>query len=92
MMMDRSITVTEAARNFSDLVNRTYYRRESTILTRAGEAVAKVVPLRVEGVRATDWIARWNAMPHLEHEDAEDFASCLKQAKENLSAPISPWD
>jgi prevent-host-death family protein len=91
-MIDRSITVTEAARHFSDLVNRTYYRRESTILTRAGEAVAKVVPLSVEGVRATDWIARWNAMPHLVHEDAEDFASCLTEAKENLSDPISPWD
>ena len=34
------MTVTEAARNFSDLVNRVYYRGESTILTRNGVPVA----------------------------------------------------
>ena len=86
------MTVTDAARGFSDLVNRTYYRGESTVLVRGGEAVARVVPLLAERIQAKDWLARWNDMPHLMCENADDFGLGIDTARKNLIHPTSPWD
>lgn len=91
-MPDRRITVTEASRRFADLVNRTYYRGESTVLIRSGEPVAMMVPVGGVGVTGRDWLSRWHSMPRLEVEDADDFASCIESARENLAPPVSPWD
>jgi len=91
-MNDRRMTVTEAARHFADLVNRTYYRGESTVLIRSGEPVAMVVPVGGASVTGRDWLSRWRAMPHLDVEDADDFAACMETARENLPTPESPWD
>jgi antitoxin (DNA-binding transcriptional repressor) of toxin-antitoxin stability system len=43
-MQTRSISVTEAARNFSDCVNRTRYQGVTFILHRNGVPVARLVP------------------------------------------------
>jgi prevent-host-death family protein len=86
------MTVTEAARHFADLVNRTYYRGESTVLVRSGEPVAMVVPVGGASVTGRDWLSRWRLMPHLDLEDADDFAACIESARENLAPPESPWD
>lgn len=91
-MTDRTMTVTEAARHFADLVNRTYYRGESTVLIRSGEPVAMVVPMGGASVTGRDWLSRWRSIPHLEVRDADDFAADVRQARENLSPPESPWD
>ena len=50
MTRDRRVTVTEAARNFSDLVNRVFYRGESAMLIRNGVTVARLVPPEPETV------------------------------------------
>ena len=86
------MTVTEAARRFADLVNRTYYRGESTVLLRSGEPVAMVVPVGGASVTGRDWLSRWRMIPHLDVEDADDFAGDLESARGNLPHPKSPWD
>jgi prevent-host-death family protein len=43
-MQTRSISVTEAARNFSDCVNRARYQGVTFILHRNGVPVARLVP------------------------------------------------
>ena len=86
------MTVTEAARHFADLVNRTYYRGESTVLIRSGEPVAMMVPVGGASVTGRDWLSRWRSIPHLEVEDADDFASSVESARENLAPPVSSWD
>ncbi len=40
------MSVTNAARNFSDLVNRVVYRNEEFLLQRGGEPVCRVGPVR----------------------------------------------
>ena len=45
-MQTRSISVTEAARNFSDCVNRARYQGVTFILHRNGVPVARIVPER----------------------------------------------
>jgi len=61
-------------------------------LVRSGEPVAMVVPVGGESVTGRDWIARWKSFPHLDCEDAEAFADDIADARENLAAPVSPWD
>ena len=86
------MTVTEGARHFADLVNRTYYRGESTVLIRSGEPVAVVVPVGGASVTGRDWLTQWREMPHLDPEDADDFADCIGGARTKLQLPTSPWD
>ncbi len=86
------MSVTEAARHFADLVNRTFYRGESTVLIRSGEPVAMVVPVGGAVVTGRDWLPRWRSMPHLGAGDAEEFGACIEAARRNLIPPASPWD
>ncbi len=91
-MNTRRITVTEAARNFADLVNRTHDLGETTLLTRSGEPVAMVSPVGRDSVAGRDWIARWQSMPHLDPADAEVFAGEVEDARNTLKSAASPWD
>lgn len=91
-MSDRWMTVTEAARHFADLVNRTYYKGESTVLLRSGEPVAKMVPVGGSSLLGRDFAAKWRGMRHLEPKDAEDFAATIEEARSRLQMPASAWD
>ena len=42
--MESHISATEAARRFSDILNRVVYRREEFVIERGGEAVCRIVP------------------------------------------------
>jgi antitoxin (DNA-binding transcriptional repressor) of toxin-antitoxin stability system len=89
---ERRMSVTEAARNFADLVNRTYYQGESTLLLRSDEPVAMVVPVGGASVLGRDWIDRWEGIPHLDPGDAEEFGNTIEGARNHLETLKSPWD
>ena len=42
--MKKTITVTEASRNFADCVNRAHYQNVTFMLLKNGEPVARIVP------------------------------------------------
>ena len=86
------MTVTEASRHFADLVNRTYYRGESTILVRSGEPVAMVVPVGGASVTGRDLAKLWKSFPHLDEQEADDFGQDVEEARKNLAPVTSPWD
>ncbi len=43
--MPKRLTVTEAARNFSEILGRVRFRGERCILTKAGKPVAEIGPV-----------------------------------------------
>lgn len=86
------MTVTEAARNFSDLVNRVYYRGESTILTRNGIPVAYLTPAAPATTPARELAEAWAALPHLNRADAERFADELERARQALPRAEDRWE
>lgn len=86
------MTVTEAARNFSDLVNRVYYRGESTILTRNGFPVAYLSPAAAVTTPASELAGAWAELPHLDRADAARFAEELEQARRALGPVEDPWE
>ena len=86
------MTVTEAARNFSDLVNRVYYRGESTILTRNGIPVAYLSPTAPVTTPAGELASGWETLPHLDPDNAARFAEELERARRRLGPVEDPWE
>ena len=70
----RRISVTEAARNFADLVNRAYYRCETTVLIRNGTPVAHIAPAAPVGLPATEVRRRLQLHRRLDPTDAMSFS------------------
>ena len=89
--MTSTLTVTEAARNFSDVINRTFYRNETTVLLKGGKPVARIVPVSSPTVTAGELAALWPTLPHLDSSDADAFANELESATHPLPAPRDPW-
>ncbi len=92
--MDTTLTVTEAARNFADVVNRAYYRHEATTLLKNGKPVARVVPV-APAMKTGKQIAAEMAAdprPRLGLKEAEAFEADLLKARAELPPLVSPWD
>ena len=86
------MTVTEAARNFADVVNRAYYRHEATLLLKNGEAVAKIVPVAPESCLCRELAEAWPSLPHLPAENAKALEAELAESKRKLRLPTSKWE
>lgn len=85
------ITVTDAARGFSDLINRIRYRRESATLLKGGKPVAQVVPAgRV--CTGKELAAVWPRLPHPDAHEAGAMEKDLAASLRKLAAPKSKWD
>jgi antitoxin (DNA-binding transcriptional repressor) of toxin-antitoxin stability system len=89
--MATTLTVTEAARNFSDVVSRAFYRRETTVLLKGGKTVAKIVPVARGSVTGRTLAQRWADLPHMDASDAEAWAAEAEATKAQLSTPHDPW-
>jgi antitoxin (DNA-binding transcriptional repressor) of toxin-antitoxin stability system len=88
----RTLSVTEAARNFSDLINRVHFRGESALLLKGGRPMARVVPARALRT-GRELAALWPRLPRLSPAEAEAMARDLTDARAAL-LPIPPlqWD
>ena len=91
-MKEKTLTVTEAARNFAELVNRAHYRHESTLLIRNNLPVARIVPVVPTHCTTHELADRWNEIPHLTSKEAEEFEKDIKESRKILTLPKSKWD
>lgn len=62
--MKSEITATEAARRFSEVVNRVRYRNETFIVKRGGEPVCEIVPVRSSPFVGRDLAELLRSLPH----------------------------
>ena len=88
----RRVTVTEAARHFADLVNRAFYRGETTVLLKNGVPVAHIVPGAPAGMPASEVRRRWNAGPRLTPEDVDAWEREIEKARADLPPVRDPWE
>jgi antitoxin (DNA-binding transcriptional repressor) of toxin-antitoxin stability system len=88
------VTVTEAARNFGEIVDRAHYRGERFILTKGGKAVVEMSPLRMPPlVTAADLRQTLKGIRHLGKVEAEAFDRDLDEARRSISEPGGdPWE
>lgn len=79
-MTAQSISITEAARNFSDFVNRVAYRGERFFLIRGKRRVASLTP--VGDVCSTAELERTlEAIPRLGRQECSSWLADLKEMR-----------
>lgn len=87
----KTVTVTEAARNFSDFINRVHYQRESALLVKGGRPMVKVTPAHRSST-AAELAELWPTLAHLTVAEATLLGDELEAARNRLPAPASRWD
>jgi antitoxin (DNA-binding transcriptional repressor) of toxin-antitoxin stability system len=88
--MKTVISVTEAARNFADCVNRAHYQNVTFVLLRNGLPVARIVPDGKRGCTGPE-LAEALAEVDLSKEEARAFHKDLRAARKALRRPGDRW-
>lgn len=89
-MKKASISVTEAARNFADCVNRVHYQNVTFVLLKNGEPFARLVPDN-EKVCTGSELAEAVAQTELPESEVKSWRRDLKIARKKLKAPTNKW-
>ena len=84
------ISVTEAARNFADCVNRAHYQNITFVLLKNGSPVARLVP-HDEKVCVGRELAEALAKTQLPEDEARAWHRDLQAARKTLKAPADRW-
>jgi prevent-host-death family protein len=85
-----TISVTEAARNFADCVNRARYQNVTYILLKNGSPVARIVPDE-EKVCSGRALAQALRRVQLPTDEAKAWHRDLQAARKALKAPGDKW-
>lgn len=86
------ISATEAARSFSDIVNRAHYRGESFEVTRGGEVLVRIEPDRPARMTLGEVLDRIDRGPSLDPEDAALFEAQLAELRREAVLPEPQWE
>ena len=84
------ISVTEAARNFAECVNRAHYQDITFVLLKNGAPVARLVP-DDEKVCVGRELAKALAKTELTEDEARAWHRDLQSARKTLKAPGNKW-
>ena len=87
----RQITVTEAARNFSDLVSSIHYQGHGALLVKGGKPMVRMVPARRPRT-GEELAALWPTLAHLTPAEAGSFERDLLASRGHLHPLASKWD
>ena len=89
-MQKKAISVTEAARNFADCVNRVHYQNVTFVLLKNGSPVARLVPDNEKVCTGQD-LAEALAKIKLTEDEAAAWHHDLKAARKSLKPPTDKW-
>jgi len=87
---ETTISVTDAARNFADCVNRVRYQNVTFVLLKNGSPVARLVPDN-EKVCAGRDLAEALAKTQLAEDEAAAWHRDLQTARQTLKPPADKW-
>jgi antitoxin (DNA-binding transcriptional repressor) of toxin-antitoxin stability system len=89
-MPKTTISVTEAARNFADCVNRAHYQNVTFVLLKNGQPFARLGPEVEKICRGRELAAILTATP-LSDAEARAWRRDLQKARKTLKTPIDKW-
>ncbi|MCI0539676.1 MAG: hypothetical protein L0Z50_31090 [Verrucomicrobiales bacterium] len=89
-MKEMTITVTEAARNFADCVNRAHYQNTTFILLKNGKPFARIEPDHEKRCTGRD-LADALAKAELSSEEARAWYRDLRSGRKTVKAPADKW-
>jgi antitoxin (DNA-binding transcriptional repressor) of toxin-antitoxin stability system len=90
-MAIKHITVTEAARNFSELVSRVHYQGGTMILVKGGKPMVKLSPAN-RPKTGRELAALWAKRPALSPDEATSFERDLNDSRRRLGPLVSKWE
>ncbi len=73
--MKSEISATDAARRFSEVVNRVRYRNETFVVKRGGEPVCEIVPVRTTAFTGRELAELLRSLPH----PGKDYLDAVEQ-------------
>ena len=89
-MRKTTISVTEAARNFADCVNRAHYQNVTFVLLKNGLPFARLGPESEKVCRGDD-LAEALAKTELPDGEARAWRRDLQTARKTLKGPVDKW-
>ena len=89
-MKKTPISVTDAARNFADCVNRVHYQNVTFVLLKNGSPVAQLTPSVEKSFLAGD-LAKSLGRVRLTAEEARTWRHDLHKARKALKPPVDKW-
>ena len=89
-MKKTTITVTEAARNFADCVNRVHYQNVTFVLLKNGSPFARLVPDNEKVCLGRD-LAEILKTTDLSEEEARAWRRDVRAGRKTLKAPADKW-
>ena len=89
-MKENFISVTEAARNFADCVNRAHYQNVTFVLLKNGTPFARLVPDNAKVCSGSD-LSGVLAKIELPTETARAWRRDLQAARQSLKTPVDKW-
>ena len=84
------MSVTEAARNFADCINRAHYQNVTFVLLKNGKPVARLVPDSEKVCFGRD-LAEALAKTKIPQIEARAWDRDLRSARKKLKAPVDKW-
>jgi antitoxin (DNA-binding transcriptional repressor) of toxin-antitoxin stability system len=85
----RVISATEAARNFSDLINRVSYKGETYVVERGGRPACQLSPVETCRCSGADLLHALSALPR----PSEEFLAAVEELTRNQAAvEPSAWE
>ena len=85
----RRVSATEAARNFSELLNRVRYRGETFTVERGGESICELRPAAPPRFAGADLVTLLRSLPEVD----EDYLRTVEEtARDQPLLPESPWE
>lgn len=93
-MTEKAISVTEAARNFADCVNRAHYQGVTFILHKNGVPVARIIPETRKprtGREIAAALREGLKDVHLGKEEATAFLHDIEEARKTLPPQVDKW-
>ena len=84
------ITVTEAARNFADCVNRSHYQNVTFVLLKNGSPFARLVPDQERVCLGRD-LSEALVQVELSTDEAKAWRRDVQVARKALKVPVDKW-
>lgn len=88
--MKRTISVTDAARNFADCINRAHYQNVTFVLLKSGSPVARIVPDREKICTGSD-LASAVSIAKLPAEETRAWKRDVREARTRLKPLSDKW-
>lgn len=85
----RVISATEAARSFSELLDRVCYRGESFVIERGGEPVCEISHVKPMRFTAADFLTLLHSLPK---PDPAFWKAVEKATRQEAAVPVSRWE